>query len=123
MVRSFYALLSWAFVALGGLHMVATARFYDSLTQQALWFFAGGLLMVLVAALNLLNRAYGRAAVGLRVVCIGANVVIVAFAIATGVLGEATIGQWILVLGILGPLTVLSTSRSALGAAPQPGAS
>jgi hypothetical protein len=113
--RLVYALVSSALATLGVVHMVATTRYYDHhVASEALWFFSGGLLMVLAAALNFLNRAYGHVAPGLRWVCVGTNVVITGFALASGLAGHAKAGQWAIVLGILVPLLVLSISRRVL---------
>lgn len=110
-MRRLYTVESWALVVLGAVHMAATFRLFNAFTPQALWFLGAGLLMVVVASLNLLNRAYGHLAPGLRIVCIVANISISAFAVAAGYLGRAGLTQWILVLGIVGPLTVLSCLR------------
>ena len=69
--------------------------------------------MVSVGALNLLYRANGRSARGLRLVCIGANILIVAFGISVGLLTLASLMSWIVVLGIVVPLTILSSLRGA----------
>jgi len=108
MIRLLYAIESWALAALGILHIAATPRYFAELSTQALWFFSGGVLMVLAAALNLLNRTYGTGAPGMRWVCVTTNVVVVAIAVTGGILGHASAAQWVIVLGILGPLTVLS---------------
>jgi hypothetical protein len=111
LLQRIYAIESWALVVLGIVHMSATSRFVGAFTTQALWFLGGGILMVLVGAMNLLNRAYGGRAPGLRLVCIAANITISAFAVAAGYLSRASLLQWIIVLGIVVPLTVLSCSR------------
>ena len=94
--------------------MAATFGLFDRLSTQAIWFFSGGLLMVLGAAVNLLNRSYGHVAPGLVLVCGGANVVITAVAVVSGIVGRASWPQWLVVLAILLPLTVLSLSRRVL---------
>lgn len=94
MPRLVYALVSSALATLGVVHMAATTRYYDHhAASEALWFFSGGLLMALAAALNFLNRAYGHVAPGLKWVCVGANVAIAGFAVASGVVGHAAAGQ------------------------------
>lgn len=109
--------MSSALATLGVVHMAATTRYYDHHTaSEALWFFGGGLLMALAAALNFLNRAYGHVAPGLRWVCLGANVAITGFVVTSGVVGHAAAGQWAIVLGILVPLLVLSLSKRVLRA-------
>ena len=107
-----YTIESWALIALGVVHVSAAPRFFDAFTSQALWFVSGGLLMALVGVLNLLNRAYGRGARGLRIVCLGVNTLMVAFGIAVGLLSRASLASWIIVLGIVVPLTVLSSLRA-----------
>jgi hypothetical protein len=111
-LQQFYMIESWALVALGVLHTGTTLRLYNAFTLQAHWFMGAGILMILVGALNLLNRKYGGAARGLRLVCIGANIVILAYSVAGGVLGRADLVAWIIVLGIVVPLTALSFSRT-----------
>lgn len=110
-MKRLYAFEGWALVVLGVVHAGATFRIHSVFTAQALWFMSAGLLMVLVGALNLLNRAYGRNAPGLRLVCIAANIAVSAFAVASGILGRASLAAWIVVLGIVVPLTVLSCLR------------
>jgi hypothetical protein len=58
-VKLLYAIAGWGIVVLGGLHMLATLRFH-ALTSGAIWFFSGGITLVLTGALNLLHRRYGR---------------------------------------------------------------
>ena len=118
-MRRLYIIESWALASLGIAHMAATFRLFEAFDTKALWFMSAGLLMVAVAALNMLNRAYGGIAPGLRVVCIAANVSITVFAVVSGYLGRAGIGQWLLVLGIVVPLTVLSCLRRVTAVAPR----
>src|SRR5258708_30089858 len=101
-----------ASVRLGVLHTSSTFSLYNAFTLQAYWFMSAGILMILVGALNLLKRKYGGAARGLRLVCIGANIMILAYSIAGGVLARADLVAWIIVLGIVVPLTALSFSRT-----------
>jgi hypothetical protein len=62
MASTFYAVISWVLIVLGAVHMTSTLRIYSALTMPALWFFGGGLLIVIGAMLNLLNRTYGHLA-------------------------------------------------------------
>jgi hypothetical protein len=94
--------------------MLATVRFYSSLTQAALWFFSGGIAMSLTGALNLLNRRYGLLAPGLRRVCLATNIVITIFGIVAGAVGKASLGQFALVVGLTLSATAMSMSRRAL---------
>jgi len=106
-VRTLYAVVSWALLGLGVLHVIASASRFTSVSADALWFTSAGVLMVLVAAVNLLNRAYGDAAPGLRRVCIAANFVNLGLATAGGVVTHARFVQWLIVLAILVPLTLI----------------
>lgn len=123
MARTLYMMAGWGLALLGAAHMVATVALFDSLTSDALWFLSGGLFMVSVAALNLLNRVYGRGAPGLRATCRAGNVVMAGFALASAVVGRASSGESLLVFGIVGSLVVLSMSRRALCETSEPGSS
>jgi len=113
MMRNAYAVASWALCALGLLHMAATPGRFPAVSSAALWFFNTGVLIVLVAVLNLLNRAYGAATPGLKRVCLAVNVVNVGLTVVGGVVGHARIVEWFVVLAIVVPLTVLSASPGA----------
>jgi len=113
-MKYLYAILSWGIVALGVLHMLATFRLFHTLNGAALWFFSGGIVLVLTGALNLLHRVYGRIAPGLRRVCIGTNIFMTIFGVLSGVVSHAGIAGFMLVLGLIGGATVLSLSRRAL---------
>jgi len=113
-MRFLYAFVSWGLVALGAVHMLATLLLFKTLTSDALWFFSGGIAIALTGTINLLHRAYGLSAPGLRVVCVGTNIIMLAFGIVMGVVGHANIAQFTLVLSLVGGAAVLSLSRSAL---------
>jgi len=72
--------MSVGIIALGAIHIAATPRFFAHLTSGAVWFASGGLAIILTGALNLLRRAYGEMASGLRLVCVVTNVVMTGFA-------------------------------------------
>lgn len=108
-----YVLLGWAIVALGALHMVATLRLSSSTPALRVWFFGSGMAMALVGALNLLHRAYGRSAAGLRIVCWGANIFLTLFALAAGALPGASIAEYILIVSLTGGALILSFVRFA----------
>ncbi len=95
-------------MALGVIHIAATPKFFAHLTGAALWFASGGLLIILTGALNLLNRAYGKSAFGLRVVCVLTNIVMISFALLEGYVSRASVVQFVIVIGLLGSVTVLS---------------
>jgi hypothetical protein len=107
-----YAFIGGAVVALGGLHMLTTLRLSASTPAFRVWFVGSGIAMVLVGALNLLHRTYGRSAAGLRMVCRSANVLLTLFAVAAGALTGATIPEYVLVVGLLGGALILSFVRA-----------
>jgi hypothetical protein len=94
--------------------MLATLGVFHTLSGAALWFFSGGIALVLTGALNLLNRAYGEIAPGLRRTCIGTNVFMTIFGTVSGFVTRANIAQFVIVLGLMGGAFVLSLNRHAL---------
>jgi hypothetical protein len=121
-LKKVYLALSCGIVALGLLHMAATTQLFTALTQSALWFFSGGLAMVLTGALNLLNRSYGGAAPGLHWVCVTANAVITVFALTAGFVGHASAVEVLVVVGLLALATVLWAQAQGPMASSAPGA-
>lgn len=113
-MRQLYAVVGWGFVALGAVHMIVAFRTFHTLNGSAIWFFNGGITLVLEGALNLLHRSYGLIAPGLRRVCIGTNVLMTVFGVVSGIAMQATITGFILVLGLTGGATALALSRRAL---------
>ncbi len=120
-MKRVYLLLGWGIVALGVIHMLATPRYFKTLTGAALWFFSGGMTIALTGAINLLNRQYGRVAPGLRRVCIGANVMAIAFAAVAGMANRASVGEFALVFALFGGALALSLTRSALSPSQEEG--
>ena len=116
LVNRLYAFLGWAIVALGGLHMLTTIRLSASTPAFRVWFFGSGLAMVLGGAFNLLNRAYGRTAPGLRIVCWMANIFLTLLGAVAGALTGGSVAEYILIMGLLGGTVILSFSRSSLNA-------
>ena len=108
-----YAFIGWAIVAVGSLHMLVTFRLSSSTPAFRVWFFGSGLAMALVGAMNLLHRAYGRSAAGLRVVCWLSNILLTAFAFAAGALTGASIAEYILIMSLVGGALILSFLPSA----------
>lgn len=98
-MRRVYLFIGWGVVLLGIVHMFAT-RLFASLTNQAMWFFSGGIAMALAGTMNLLNRTYGAVAPGLRRVCVGANIVMTIFGIVTGTVNNASFAEFVVVLGL-----------------------
>jgi len=107
-MRLAYLILSLCIIAFGLIHIAAAPRLFSHLTTAAVWFASGGLAIMLTGALNLLRRAYGENAPGLRVVCVLANVLMTGFALLAGYVSRASAGQFVLVLALLGGATVLS---------------
>lgn len=109
-----YAFFGWAIVALGALHMLATIRLSASTPPFRVWFFGSGLAIALGGALNLLNRAYGRSAAGLRVVCWIANLFLTLLGAVAGALTGASVAEYIVILSLLGGAFILSLRRFSL---------
>ncbi len=114
MLQRVYAAFAWGMLFLGAVHMAATLRFFDSLTQSALWFMGAGIAIILAGTINLLNRRYGAAAPGLRWVCIGANVLMTAFGLTTGLVGRASLAELVIVVGLVGGAGTLSAIPASL---------
>src|SRR5437016_13611996 len=112
-MRHAYFVLSLAIIALGAIHIAVTPRFFAHLTGAAVWFASGGLAIILTGALNLLRRAYGEIALGLRWVCAIAKIVIMSFALLAGYASHASAVQFILFLGMLGGATMCSLLPAA----------
>ena len=112
-MKTLYAVCGWLIVVLGVVHMAAATRVYHSLTSPAIWFFSGGVTLVLTGALNLLNRAYGRQALGLRWTCFAADLFLLIFSAVSGVVTHGSPASMVLVLGMIGGATVLSLTPRA----------
>jgi peptidoglycan/LPS O-acetylase OafA/YrhL len=111
-VKILYALVSAAILALGVLHMATTFRLSSSAVFKV-WFFGAGMAMALAGILNLLNRKYGLAAFGLRVVCIATNVLMICLAGVAGRVTDASAWEQVVMLTVLTSALVLSPLRSA----------
>jgi glucose uptake protein GlcU len=109
-----YGILAWAIIALGIVHMIATWRRFDTFNASALWFLSGGIALVFTGSVNLLNRAYGAIAPGLLWFCRGANVVMLIVNCVGGVVTHASVSELAIVLGVMGTMTILSCTRSAI---------
>jgi hypothetical protein len=95
--------------------MAATWRVSSTLTASALWFFSAGIAWVLTGSLNLLNRAYGANAPGLRWFCRGTNVFMLCFTALGGVVTNASALGLTIVVGLFGAVTILSWMRLTVG--------
>ena len=111
-MKILYSIVSAAIVALGILHMAATFRLSSSAAFKV-WFFGAGMAMTLAGALNLLNRRYGLAAFGLRVVCIGTNVLMIGLAGVAGRVTGASVAEQVVMLTVLTSALILSALHSA----------
>jgi putative Ca2+/H+ antiporter (TMEM165/GDT1 family) len=109
-----YAFVGWAIVALGGLHMLATIRLSASTPAFRVWFFGAGIAMALAGALNILHRAYGSSALGVRIVCRTANILLTLFAVAAGVVTGASTAAYIVIVSLVGGALILSFVPSAI---------
>jgi hypothetical protein len=114
MLRCIYAFLAWLIVALGILHMLATFRLASGNSLGKVWFFGSGLAIALVGALNLLHRAYGRSALGIRVVCRAGNILLTGLAIVAGTITGASLGQQIIIWLVLAGALLLSCFPGAI---------
>ena len=82
MIKSVDKFLGGAVVFLGVTQCLATPYFFREVAEPAAWWFAGGMLLVLVGALSLLRVRYGAVAPGVRRVSLAANLSLAAFWIA-----------------------------------------
>ena len=119
-MKILYALVSGAIIALGVLHMATTFRLSSSAVFKV-WFFGAGMAIALAGALNLLNRRYGLAAFGLRVVCIVTNVLMICLAGVAGRVTGASAGVQVAMLTVLTSALILSPLRSASISPQSPG--
>ena len=101
-MRHAYFVLSFGIIVLGVVHIAATPSRFAHLTAASVWFASGGLAIILTGALNLLRRAYGEIALGVRLVCVLANVMMTSFAVLAGYASGASALQFLLVLGLMG---------------------
>ena len=116
-MRALYLILALFMILLGLVHIAATFVLFDSLTIRALWFASGGVAIVQTGLLNLLNRAYGASARGLRWATFGANAVMTVFAMLAGTAGAASGAQLVVIVGLMAAATLVSLLP---GAAPAP---
>ena len=114
-MKRLYLFLALTLLTLGAVHTVVALRRLWPLSPSGVWFLSGGTAMLLTAALNLLNRSYGRTAgIGMRFTTVGANLVMLVSCILGGIATNATPLQFVLVLGVTGGLSLLSLFKQAL---------
>jgi hypothetical protein len=107
-MRRLYLVLACLVILLGLVHFAATFGTFDAFTDRAVWFASGGLAILLTGILNVLNRAYGAAAPGLRWATFGANAVMTLFAALAGIAGGASDAQLVVIVGLLAATTLVS---------------
>ncbi len=107
-MRRLYLVLALLVVALGLFHTVSTLRFFDEMSSRAIWFASGGLLLILAGILNLLNRAYGAIAPGVRWAAIATNLIMTVFAALAGTAGAASGAELAGIVGLMAATTLVS---------------
>src|SRR4028119_1261753 len=63
-------------ISLGFLQCLSTPYFFRRIEEPAAWYFAGGMLLMLVGALTLLRIRYGLIAPGVKHVSVAANLML-----------------------------------------------
>ena len=112
-MRTLYLVLALLMILMGLVHLAATFALFDALTSRAVWFASGGVAIVLTGLLNLLNRAYGAAAPGVRWATVGANLVMTVFAALAGTAGAASGVQLVVIVGLMAAATLVSLLPAA----------
>ena len=107
-MRHLYMVLALLIILLGLVHTAAATVLVDELNSRAVWFSSGGVAIVLAGIINLLNRAYGATAGGVRLAAIFANVVMTALAALAGYVGAASGAQLVLIVGLMAATTLVS---------------
>ncbi len=111
-MKTFDTVVAWLVLVLGAIHCAFTRKAYPQLNLAALWFVSAGMLMILLAAVNLLRIRYAAVAPGLRVLCIAADFVVFLWALGFAfVMPVAKEPQVIVSIVLLALLTVLAIVR------------
>lgn len=109
MTRTHLYLACAALAALiGVVHTAVGLADAPTLTQARMWFVGSGLYMLLSAALGWLHAAGQADSRALRALVRCNNVLILAFAVWTGLLGRPSPAEWMLVLAAFGGMALLS---------------
>jgi len=103
-----YLLLAALMSLLGLVHISATFILFDTLSSRAIWFASGGLALIFTGLFNLLNRAYGPIAPGLRWATVGVDAVMTLFALLAGMADAAPVAQIAAIAGTMLAATLLS---------------
>lgn len=82
MLRTLYRVCTYLLVALGVAHVAFTFHDYDEFTLAALWFFGAGVGIVFAGFLNLIRLGEGGRASITRLLCLAANLTLVALFVA-----------------------------------------
>ena len=77
-MKSFDQVIAWTIATIGVLHAGTTWLIYKQFSMAAVWFFDAAVVLWFTAALNLLRIRYATVAPGIRVVSIGANLLVLA---------------------------------------------
>ena len=107
-MRQLYLGLALSIILLGLVHAGATTILFDELNSRAVWFASGGVAIILTGVLNLLNRAYGATASGVRLASIFANLVMTIFAALAGYAGAASGAQLAIIVGLMAVTMLVS---------------
>ena len=107
-MRTVYLVVALLIILLGLVHLAASFAIFHELSSRAVWFASGGLAVILTGLINLLNRAYGAAARGVRWAAVGANAVMTLFAALAGFAGAASNAQLVVIVGLMAVATLLS---------------
>jgi len=75
-LRRIDIVIGWLLIAFGAVHLSLTRRVHPDIDINAIWFVSGGLLIIVIGALNLLRVAYSSVAKGVHVVSLIANIVL-----------------------------------------------
>ncbi len=112
-VSNMYAALACVLGAISLLHMATTFWLRTATPFTRVWFFGAGIAMAEGAALNLLHRVHGRSAPGLRWTTRAFNIIMLAFATVAGSVTGASALEFIILLGILSVILLLSFASAA----------
>ena len=106
------SVLAWLLIAFGALHLAMTHRVHPDIDINAVWFVAGGLMIMLVGVLNLLRGTYSSVAKGVRLVSLLANLALLSLTLwIASLLPLRANPQVVVALVLAGLLTAFSILR------------
>lgn len=82
-MKTFYKINTFLILALGIIHVSATPLFFRGLTESAMWFISGGLMMVFISFFNFILMKSASGERRIRLLCHIANVAGLVFAAVT----------------------------------------